>query len=87
MIQSGFPEETMIPQIFNYTGPDAKLDMVIALLGMGLYPNVCSHKEKRKVITTESKPALIHKTSVNCSNMEQSFPFPFFVFGEKVRND
>jgi len=52
---------------------------------MGLYPNVCFHKEKRKVLTTESKAALIHKTSVNCSNFEQNFPFPFFVFGEKVK--
>lgn len=51
---------------------------------MGLYPNVCFHKEKRKVLTMESKSALIHKTSVNCSNFEQNFPFPFFVFGEKV---
>lgn len=37
------------------------------------------------MLTTESKSALIHKTSVNCSNLEQNFPYPFFVFGEKVR--
>ncbi|KOB78141.1 MLE protein, partial [Operophtera brumata] len=37
------------------------------------------------VLTTEGKPALIHKTSVNCSGFEQKFPSPFFVFGEKVR--
>lgn len=80
----GFPEETMCPQVYNYTGPDSKLDMVVALLTMGLYPNVCFHKEKRKVLTTESKAALVHKTSVNCSKFEQNFPFPFFVFGEKV---
>ncbi|XP_069700585.1 dosage compensation regulator mle [Periplaneta americana] len=87
LLQSvGFPEETMVPTVFNYQGgPDPKLDMVTALMCMGLYPNVCYHKEKRKVLTTESKAALIHKTSVNCSNMEQHFPFPFFVFGEKIR--
>lgn len=87
LLQSaGFPEETMVPTVFNYQGgPDPKLDMVTALMCMGLYPNVCFHKEKRKVLTTESKAALIHKTSVNCSNMEQHFPFPFFVFGEKIR--
>ena len=28
---------------------DAKLDMVLALLSMGLYPNVCMHSDKRKV--------------------------------------
>ncbi|PSN38206.1 Dosage compensation regulator [Blattella germanica] len=87
LLQSvGFPEETMVPAVFNYQGgPDPKLDIVTALMCMGLYPNVCFHKEKRKVLTTESKAALIHKTSVNCSNMEQHFPFPFFVFGEKIR--
>ena len=51
---------------------------------MGLYPNVCYHKEKRKVLTTESKAALVHKSSVNCSNREIHFESPFFVFGEKV---
>lgn len=51
---------------------------------MGLYPNVCYHKEKRKVLTTEGKAALVHKSSVNCSNMPVKFPSPFFVFGEKV---
>ena len=56
----------------------------MALLCLGLYPNVCVHREKRKVLTTEGKAALIHKSSVNCSNREQTFPSPFFVFGEKV---
>lgn len=51
---------------------------------MGLYPNVCFHKEKRKVLTTESKHALVHKSSVNCSNFEIHFPSPYFIFGEKV---
>lgn len=51
---------------------------------MGLYPNVCYHKEKRKVLTTEGKAALVHKSSVNCSNMPVKYPSPFFVFGEKV---
>ena len=51
---------------------------------MGLYPNVCYHKEKRKVLTMESRAALVHKSSVNCSNKEIKFPSPFFIFGEKV---
>ncbi|XP_063239995.1 ATP-dependent RNA helicase A isoform X2 [Bacillus rossius redtenbacheri] len=86
LLQSqGFAEECMVQQVFNYHGPDPKLDMVVALLSMGLYPNVCYHKEKRKVLTQEARAALIHKTSVNCSNFEQNFPFPFFVFGEKIR--
>lgn len=85
LTSAGFPEETLCPTPLNYqAGADVRLDTITALLCMGLYPNVCFHKEKRKVLTTESKAALIHKTSVNCSNFEQTFPFPFFVFGEKV---
>ena len=60
------------------------VEQVTGLLAMGLYPNVCYHKEKRKVLTTEGKAALVHKSSVNCSNMPVKFPSPFFVFGEKV---
>ena len=59
----------------------------MALLCLGMYPNVCVHRGKRKVLTTEGKAALIHKSSVNCSNREQTFPSPFFVFGEKVSFD
>ncbi|XP_049880517.1 dosage compensation regulator isoform X2 [Pectinophora gossypiella] len=81
----GFPEECTIPQRWNPNVQDPVLDLVIALLCMGLYPNVCLHQGKRKVLTTEGKPALIHKTSVNCSNLELKFPSPLFVFGEKVR--
>ncbi|KAI4469545.1 atp-dependent rna helicase [Holotrichia oblita] len=81
----GFPEESMLPMHMDTVGPDPKLDVVMSLMCYGLYPNVCYHKEKRKVLTTESKAALMHKTSVNCSNLEQTFPFPFFVFGEKIR--
>uniref|UniRef100_A0AAR5P7Z1 RNA helicase n=1 Tax=Dendroctonus ponderosae TaxID=77166 RepID=A0AAR5P7Z1_DENPD len=81
----GFPEETMAPMSMETVGPDPKLDIIMSFMCYGLYPNVCFHKEKRKVLTTESKAALIHKTSVNCSNFEQNYPYPFFVFGEKIR--
>ena len=83
--QAGFPEETMLDMFIDQNATDPKLDMTIALLCMGLYPNVCYHKEKRKVLTTESKAALIHKTSVNCTNLACTFPYPFFIFGEKIR--
>lgn len=66
-------------------GDQPEVDMMTALLCLGLYPNACYHKEKRKVLTTESKAALIHKTSVNCSNLAVTYPYPFFVFGEKIR--
>ncbi|XP_055534958.1 dosage compensation regulator isoform X1 [Wyeomyia smithii] len=83
--QAGFPEETMVEMGFSQDDDDPRLDMVLSLLCVGLYPNVCAHKEKRKVLTTESKAALIHKTSVNCSNLQVTFSHPFFVFGEKIR--
>lgn len=83
--QAGFPEETMLQSKIDPNQADPSLDLILGLLCAGLYPNVCYHKEKRKVLTTESKAALIHKTSVNCSNMKVSFPYPFFVFGEKIR--
>ncbi len=57
---------------------------VISLLCYALYPNVCFHVSKRKLLTTEGKEALIHKNSVNCGREIPIFPSPFFVFTEKV---
>ncbi|XP_030352114.1 ATP-dependent RNA helicase A isoform X5 [Strigops habroptila] len=87
LMNSGFPEECLMTQPFNNTGPDNNLDVVISLLAFGVYPNVCYHKEKRKILTTEGHNALIHKSSVNCpfSSQEIKYPSPFFVFGEKIR--
>ena len=85
LVNCGFPEECFTPQEYNFHGSDAKLDMVLALLSMGLYPNVCMHSDKRKVYTAEAKMALIHKSSVNCSRDTLNFPVPFFVFNEKLR--
>uniref|UniRef100_A0A8C3TKT9 RNA helicase n=1 Tax=Catharus ustulatus TaxID=91951 RepID=A0A8C3TKT9_CATUS len=87
LISSGFPEECLMTQPFNNTGPDNNLDVVISLLAFAVYPNVCYHKEKRKILTTEGHNALIHKSSVNCpfSSQDIKYPSPFFVFGEKIR--
>ncbi|CAM4590774.1 unnamed protein product [Leuciscus chuanchicus] len=87
LINVGFPEECLMNQMFNNVGPDNNLDVVISLLTFGSYPNVCYHKEKRKILTTEGRNALIHKSSVNCpfSNHDMTYPSPFFVFGEKIR--
>ncbi len=57
---------------------------MISLLCYALYPNVCFHVSKRKLLTTEGKEALIHKNSVNCGREIPIFPSPFFVFTEKV---
>ncbi|XP_025956820.2 ATP-dependent RNA helicase A isoform X2 [Dromaius novaehollandiae] len=87
LINCGFPEECLVTQAFNSTGPDNNLDVVVSLLAFGVYPNVCYHKEKRKILTTEGRNALIHKSSVNCpfSSQDMKYPSPFFVFGEKIR--
>lgn len=45
----GFPEETMAPMSMETVGPDPKLDVIMSFMCYGLYPNVCFHKEKRKV--------------------------------------
>ena len=49
LITTGFPESCFIPHEFSFSGPDSKLDLVVALLVTGLWPNVCWHREKRKV--------------------------------------
>ncbi|XP_061099704.1 ATP-dependent RNA helicase A isoform X3 [Conger conger] len=87
LVNSGFPEECLMTQMFNSVGPDNNLDVVISLLAFGSYPNVCYHKEKRKILTTEGRNALIHKSSVNCpfTSHDLKYPSPFFVFGEKIR--
>ncbi|ODM98670.1 Dosage compensation regulator [Orchesella cincta] len=85
LIQCGFPEEQLYTGSLNFKGNNPAVDTLAALLCVGLYPNVCYHKEKRKVLTTESKAALVHKASVNCSRFETNFPYPFFIFGEKIR--
>ncbi|CAN9503357.1 unnamed protein product [Ophioblennius macclurei] len=87
LVNTGFPEECLLTQMFNNVGPDNNLDLVVSLLTFGLYPNVCYHKEKRKILTTEGRNALIHKSSVNCpfSSHDMTYPSPFFVFSEKIR--
>ncbi|KAL7386398.1 hypothetical protein ABVT39_007731 [Epinephelus coioides] len=87
LVNAGFPEECLMTQMFNTVGPDNNLDVVVSLLTFGSYPNVCYHKEKRKILTTEGRNALIHKSSVNCpfSSHDMTYPSPFFVFSEKIR--
>lgn len=50
----GFPETCFESQTFDFgkTGlyNEPTLDVISAILTMGFYPNVCYHKEKRKVV-------------------------------------
>jgi hypothetical protein len=92
LMSSGFSESQMFPHHFDFYGPDAKLDILCALLAAGLYPNICIHDSKRLVVTTGMTKALICKSSVNCPSAfagkpeGSMFPYPYFVFGEKVRS-
>jgi ATP-dependent RNA helicase A len=85
MLSSGFPEECLYEINFDVNDTDSKLDIVTSLLCSALYPNVCYHTEKRKLITCDGKQALINTNSVNCSREIMRFPSPFFVFGEKIK--
>jgi len=84
---SMFPEEALSDMNQNKDDDFNNLDVTTGLLALGLYPNVCIHKDKRKVFTTEAKIALIHKSSINFTNLPEEFPSPFFVFGEKLRTN
>ncbi|XP_031410835.1 ATP-dependent RNA helicase A [Meleagris gallopavo] len=63
---NGFPvfcslsTECLMTQPLNSTGPDNNLDVVISLLAFGVYPNVCYHKEERKIRTAEGHYVLSH---------------------------
>ncbi|KAL1423814.1 hypothetical protein MTO96_003731 [Rhipicephalus appendiculatus] len=85
LMSADFPEAALAPDAYNFGGRDPKLDMIVALLVLGHYPNICYHKEKRKVLTTDNRSALIHKTSVNCTNLPASnkFASPFFCLWRK----
>ena len=54
LVQSGIPEECMVPQVFNFTGPDPKLDMLVALIGMGSnkksVSTIFSHKHLKQIL-------------------------------------
>lgn len=86
MLLSGFPEECLYEHTsFDPFNDDPKLDIISSLLSYALYPNVCFHIDKRKLITCDGKQALINKNSVNCGREIASFASPFFVFGEKIK--
>lgn len=86
LLMSGFPEECLSEfTSFDSNYNDSKLDIICSLLAYALYPNVCFHVDKRKLITADGKFALIHKNSINCSREIPKFICPFFVFGEKIK--
>jgi len=83
---SGFPDECLAEPSY-LDSSDSRLDIITSLLAYALSPNVCFHVEKRKLITSDGKHALINKNSVNCGRTGETIEFtsPFFVFGEKIK--
>ncbi|VDK75539.1 unnamed protein product [Litomosoides sigmodontis] len=88
LISSGFSESLFVPLVVSNTEPDSNLDLTLSLLVYALYPNVCHHRDKRRVYTLEHATALMSKQSVNSpfySSDIIKFPSPLFVFSEKLR--
>lgn len=85
VLKMGFPEECLAPVDINVEGRDRNLDIMTAMLAAGLYPNICIHHEKRKMWVSETQQALMHKSSVNCTNGNYIFPSPYFAYGEKIK--
>ncbi|EFX87498.1 hypothetical protein DAPPUDRAFT_306485 [Daphnia pulex] len=76
-----------ILKVYRVNGNYPELDVVIGPIGIGHYPNIFAHREKRKVQMADarSRPSLIHKSSVNCPDSDEiEFPLPYFVFREKI---
>ncbi|CAH8484978.1 unnamed protein product [Heterobilharzia americana] len=85
LINLGFPEDSLSDAPINFNVKhNIDCDVVSTLLVSGLYPNICYHSEKRRLLTIEGTLALIHKGSVNCVK-DMKFTYPFFVFDEKIR--
>nr|CAH8828658.1 unnamed protein product [Trichobilharzia regenti] len=85
LINLGFPEESLSDAPINFNVKhNVDCDIVCTLLISGLYPNICYHSEKRRLLTMEGTLALIHKASINCFK-DTKFTYPFFIFDEKIR--
>ncbi|CAF4045747.1 unnamed protein product, partial [Rotaria sp. Silwood1] len=79
MLMSGFPEECLSSQWFDVEQSHSKLDIVILLLCFDIYPNVCFHISKRKLLTNEGREALLNENFVNYGREIPIFPSSFFL--------
>lgn len=83
-------------QIFNnnkYSCTSNEFDIIAGLLITAFYPNVCIHKDTRRILTNEERIGLIHKTSVFYSYVYNhklpkttKLKSPLFVYSEKSQN-
>lgn len=90
LIRCGFPPELFISkQLYN----QRELDTLLGPLVAAFYPNVCLHKETRRILTNEEKIGLVHKSSVLYAHLQAnhltrstSLQSPVFVYTEKSAN-
>ncbi|KAL3312079.1 ATP-dependent RNA helicase A [Cichlidogyrus casuarinus] len=67
LISIGFPEPALSDSAINFGDMHSvRCDQLRFILTLGLYPNICFHSDKRKLLTMEGKMALCNKASVNC---------------------
>lgn len=91
LILRGFPAEHFdIVRHRTYT--PLHYDIALGLLVTALYPNICLHKDARKILTNEERAGIIHKTSVLYSYMNNTkqegeqleLDSPLLVYSEKM---
>uniref|UniRef100_A0A2I2YVH9 RNA helicase n=1 Tax=Gorilla gorilla gorilla TaxID=9595 RepID=A0A2I2YVH9_GORGO len=70
LINSGFPEDCLVTQVFTSTGPDNNLDVEKTKILTTEGCNALIHKSS---------------VNCPFSSQDMKYPSPFFVFGEKIR--
>nr|SZF06516.1 dosage compensation regulator [Psoroptes ovis] len=92
LIKCGFNENLFVTKP-SYLYSSAEFDIIAGLLVTAFYPNVCIHKDTRRILTNEERIGLIHKTSVFYSyvnnqkiSRSKHLRSPVFIYSEKSQN-
>lgn len=90
LVHSGFDE--LMFETRSYKRED--YGILVGLLITSFYPNICIHKETRRILTNEERIGIIHKTSVLYSYLNTTkkgkglrLPSPLFVYSEKTSSN
>ncbi|KAK0404222.1 hypothetical protein QR680_017348 [Steinernema hermaphroditum] len=79
----GFPNDCYTSCALDNQGDDPNLNLMTSLLISAHYPNLCVHRDKRRVYTLEKMNGVMSSSSVNAR--QKGFRYPFFVFTEKLK--
>lgn len=92
LVKSGFSDGLFALKPKDSYTPN-ELDLIAALLVTAYYPNVCIHKDMRRILTNEERIGLIHKTSVFYSYVNSqkvskttNLLSPVFIYSEKSQS-